>query len=496
MKFNWDLFLLDPLFIIFGIFLIWIMAKKEKNERTWILFYISTLLIWIANGFVIKTSTMQLGFIETNSSTWLTILGIFGASTFFAMIFKPLATKITSKIKSRRIWIWAAMASTIISLILIMIFNDSSQQIFITIVCGILVGFSLSSQLLFLLIFNEQAYYRFFPLKTAVKIGALTSLGTFIGGWMLSLNLAFQNSNFWTEKININITGSICIFLSLVSLILNLFVKENKYFIGEFELEVKNQFITYSKKTLIILLITVFSLGLIFSLTQASFIDLYLAAVLKEMHFSKDQIYQIIRIYKEWYIVPQFLVGYLIYNFVYKKIGPKHIMIISIILTSLLSLILAFVHNPFVFVIANFFLGLCFTQCLYILYGMSMMWLYRVKSIPITGIVGTAILAGPFIFETIILVLKNLNIGFFTKFKTIQDVLNNLEHQTLLNDANSVISILFSIIFAFSMGYLFWVIFFGDAFLGEYKKYGEIVIKVKNVERNFILNKIKRKMEL
>jgi MFS family permease len=71
--------------------------------------------------------------------------------------------------------------------------------------------------------------------------------------------------------------------------------------------------------------------------------------------------------------LPQFLLGYLIYKTLATKLGYKPILLTSFGLSLIVIVLMAFLDNPYLYVIFNFILGLTFGQVFYSFFGIAIM---------------------------------------------------------------------------------------------------------------------------
>jgi MFS family permease len=69
--------------------------------------------------------------------------------------------------------------------------------------------------------------------------------------------------------------------------------------------------------------------------------------------------------------VPQFLFGYVIYRRVTNRVGYRPVIIGSMAATLVAVLLICYVDNPYLFIVANLLIGLAYSQVFYAFLSMA-----------------------------------------------------------------------------------------------------------------------------
>ncbi|WP_031543029.1 MFS cation transporter [Mesoplasma photuris] len=492
---NWDLYILDPIIIILalmGIFLIW---KKENGTKKSLIFFSEVLLIWVINGIFVKQNLNQLNIVSGFPTYAVVPLILFGSTALFTIILKPVATFLTGKFMSRRIWMWAAIGTTLIGMALSLLIKDSMSWIPLIILVSLFLAISLASQSLYFLMLNEQFYHKIFPIESSFKMGVIINIGMFIGGYLFNItdiintpSLNGQNQYYVLVIISF-IIGAIATALSFLNI-------ENKELVSGFETAFKDNLIKYSSKVLIYLVIFSILFGTVFGFVQNSLINLYIASNIAEQNGSLDQANSLIRQNSDLFSISNMIFGYIVYKFFTRRIGLKNSVTISLMSLLVIILILTFTKNTTVFLVSSLFLGLIFSQIFYILFGIAIMWNYRTKGIPITGIVASAVLLGQSLPGLFINISIGAKTGIFGLANSKEDIFN-LNNEDLLefsNSLNDVISIIFAIAIVFCSAALIIWLFNYKTMIAEYVNLKEIDAKLVGLRKALIKAKIKTRL--
>ncbi|WP_026389683.1 MFS cation transporter [[Acholeplasma] multilocale] len=495
---NWDLFILDPLIILLGLIGIGYIWKKENASKKWLIFYVETILIWFVNGFLIKKGAEHIQISESYSTPGAIALALFGASAFFAILLKPLATYLTGRIRSRRVWMWSAQGTSAIALLMsLFIGYNTSGSAALIVFSAIFIGFSLASQSLYFLLVNEQHYYKIFPMTSSFKMAFVITLGTFIGTWIFNTNFVAQKG--YEQGTNISYVGVFIVTLIalLISVVLSFKNIEKPSYIQSFSINTKEKLMPYNKKVLINLLILMVGLGIIFSLLNSSVYELFIAAKLKSHNMSLGAIYGFLRRYSDLFYIAQFILGYPIYRYLTRKIGYRQTITGVLIIMLIVVVSTTFVYNENLLLFARFIFGIAFSQIFYIWFGMAIAWNYRSSGIPITGLAASAYLIGDFLPTLITSICRLSGAGFFGTAASVSDIVNNdfdiTEFITKLENAMAIIG---CIVFAAIAGYLTYHIFASKIVLVEYTNLEDIEAKLISLEKKNIQNKIKSRITL
>ena len=406
---NWDLYLLDPLLLLFGIFSVIFIVYKERLSLKWIAFGIETILFWVACGIITQWNTAQLGWKVFSTPVQITLL-FFGTSTLLLVVLKPLATFLTGRIHHRRAWMYLAGIMLFLAMIFTFV-NKNGASITLFVIIAIFLAFGLSANSLFFLFENEQFYYRAAPTLSVTLISVFILFGTFFGTYLagLEINLTQQKSGY-NHVVLYSLTSLFLVLSALFSLV-NL--KEDAHYVSGLDNQLLTELPQFNWKILAWLMGVVFVFSLIFATTQSDLVTTYLATRLLKRNFNLMKISAFLRTYQVFFTAPQFLFGYLIYKFFIEKFGFRSLMITSIGICFMALIVSLFADEPIVYLIFNFFLGMGSVQIFYALFAMAILWNYRTRGIPVTGLVSAGQTFAQFIINTIIKALKLKGVGIF-----------------------------------------------------------------------------------
>jgi len=464
---NWDLFVLDPILLVLGIGILTFIVVRERTSWKWISLFSSTSFFWFVSSIILSINLKQLN-TTTFDNPFLIVLLFLGSAALFSIFLRPLATLITGKTHTRTWWIFLAFVGLILSLLLT-ITNQAVNSVLIYVLIAFFLGFALSSNSLFYLILNEQFYYRIAPVLSTVLVSSIISFTTFAGNYFVNLESSIIHFDFGQYYIG----SSLLAIVFLVGFGLLLFfvgTREDQSQVNMFEFNQLKQLPKYNYKKLIYLMISVFLLAGFFALTQSSLVSDYLHAFFLVKGLSWQASEPWVRSFSKFFIIPQFLLGYLIYKKLILKLGFKSLLLGLLAITLVVILFMAFLDNPYVYVILNFMLGLAFSQLFYAFFSMAIMWNYRVKNVPVTGLVSMMGVLGTFIVETIIGVLKVEQQGIFSDYKNGHLGELNLDQATQFQEmASGVIVISFAIVGVFAIFAIVTLFFTFKFVFGEYQ---------------------------
>ncbi|AUF83681.1 hypothetical protein CXP39_02630 [Mesoplasma syrphidae] len=495
---NWDLFILNPILIILSFVTIWFIWKKENESKKWLYFFIETILIWTVNGFLVKMGVLRLGITNSYSSPAAITLSLFGVSSIFTILLKPLATWLTGIIKHRRYWIWGSMLSSFIALILFLVSSNNLKNASALLIFGsIMLGISLAAQSLYFLYMNEQKYYRIFPIKATFRAAFLIVIGTFFGTYIFNLANVFQGlalgnndtASYWWA-------GSICIIFLILAFGLSFMNKEKTVFVKSFDFDVKEKLEPYSTKVLVLLMFTTLFLGLIYGLIQSPIFEFYIVAKARAEGASSAASLSFVRKYRDFFIIGQLMLGYLLYFKLIKKIGYRQSIIGLLVILAVLAFLMTLIRSHYFLIFVSFATGLIFFELFYIWFGLAIMWNYRTEKIPVTGLVGATTVLGAFIPNFILSICQISGVGFFQTYNSLEFLASIEDVSDILIILTRAVILISSIIFALILGYLTFLTFTINRILVEYINVEEIHSKLVSIEKRNIANKIKTRMSI
>ncbi|WP_338970480.1 hypothetical protein [Spiroplasma endosymbiont of Labia minor] len=396
--------------------------RQESFNLKWRIFAVELLCFWIPMGFVTKMNMDQFNLfteqVPNQTSTSIeSVLAIFGATGFFTIILKPLATFITGRLHHRRFWIWPSHFSLLLTIIFTYL-NLNHQHIVYIVFTAIFFAFSLSSSSLWYLIIQEQLFQRTNPFTTATITTGLYLLGNFTGTYfwtLLQQEIAVTN---W--RLSVGVVLLVCILSNITSFCLGFFNKEESIYVRGYG----NKTIHFDKyKKIYLLYVIVMSLLIssIFNFMNCQLMQFYLLA------FNNIDIQWFFRLQDAAGFIPEILVGFLIYHFIKRKISQTVWLTICSSLVTISVVLIFIIHNIYFLAAIYIILGLMYTQITYSLFSMAIYWNYRTKGTPVTGYAASATTAGNYLSIFFIRVMQINSIGAFR-------YLNGKTLSTLTND--------------------------------------------------------------
>lgn len=493
--FNWDLYVLDPFFILLGIFFLALLFRNEKEQKGHLLFYVETLLIWIVNFIIVKNFYNKLDNAYQLSSTTMIILSFFASSTLLTIILKPLATWITGRLHHRRIWMWAGVATTLTAVMVSHFYAQSMPNVLVFAILGVLIAFSMASQSLYYLYTNEQFYYRMFPVFTSIKVGSLIALASFIGAFGFTLNHTVQGHYFPVPNFNGHYLFGVCYVLLAVSFGLTFYKKEAPRYVKSFEPDLIKIFKPYQTKILIYLMLLALFWGMMYGLINSKVLDFFFVARLRSANYSVQGIASLLSLMNSFYFVPTFVFGYFFYNYVYKHLDTFQTTFFLFLMMALASVLAAFTRSWIVILLVNLLFGLALSQMFYLLFGFAMMWNYR-TSVPVTGFVASGALTGTFIVEVTVFILRTLRAGIFSDFMSVGEIAEAPDLSGYVWMTNGSASIIFACLFVMSLMYMLTALISFKTVAAESLNLMSTINKMEVVDRKVMLDKLKSKIEL
>ncbi|ATG97271.1 MFS cation transporter [Mesoplasma lactucae] len=444
---SWDLYILSPLFLFFGIISVGYVILKERLSLKWIAFTLEIIFFWVAAGITLTWNSAQMGW-STFSNPVSVMLLFFGTSTLFAVFFKPLATWLTGKLHHRRWFMYLGIATLILAIITTFANTDGTIVGFIF--TALFLGIAVANNSLYFLFENEQFYYRIAPTMSATIVSIFILFGTFLGSYIAQLEIFLSRNNSNNNHVILFTLGLLFLTISCIFLTVN---KENPTWVRGFNEAILDELPKYNWKVLVGLVGVTFATTVIFTITQSSIVvDFLTAKLLPKHHFDMDLVRPWLNTYSTFYSVPQFLFGYLIYKKVTDKVGYRSIIIVSMSLIFASLVVETFTTNAYVFIFFNLIIALAASQVFYAFFAMAIMWNYRSHGLPITGFVAGSQSLGQFLVTMIVGSIKINDRGIFKDFNAIDltNAANNTEAiNNFANNAGNVIMVLYAILALF-----------------------------------------------
>ncbi|AHI53638.1 hypothetical protein SSABA_v1c02260 [Spiroplasma sabaudiense Ar-1343] len=488
---NWDLLILNPILIVFSLISIFFMLVKEKSSFKTKLIYLEIFAFWFGVGLIIGVIT---NYLQPNGifkkSLPFAILLFFGIN-FMAIIFKPLATFITGKIKNRRLWFWIANITMLLSIIFLVINLKILDQInyLLLYLTLILTGFSLSANTIHYLIVNEQTYYRLNPIGSTITVCVVMLFGNYLASYLVSFSDLFYNKKIETIAIIIAIIMVSC------SLGLSFIKKENKNLVGNFSIEIRNELGQFKIIYLVYLSFFTFMIMIISEISGGIFLEEYLKLLLlSNKQNSSSQTFLYLRIIRISHYIPQILLGYWIYRYIVPQIGYKYHFMTSLLVISISLSIICFTKIPLLILIFQFIITLAIAQVFYGLFALSVMWNYRAVNIPVTGIVGSAGILAIYICDGVFKTLQNNHAGIFNYDNSISSLMINPQIDALKNTYSDVWNVVIASMVGLSLLMILMFYFTIDKVLNNYKNINEANLTMKTLERKSLINKLEQRI--
>jgi MFS family permease len=424
---NWDILIIDPIILVAGIVALSVMFFLEKIKGKTLIFYLETILIWIANTvltkFMAKNISTSIG-LEVNDITF-TIMVVM-CCALVAIIFKPLATYLTGRGKSRRIWMWVAYGTSLVTLVMFF-FNKNFDNTIIYFISIILVGFSMSSSSLYYLFSNEQHYYRVNSLGVGFVVAICIAFSTFCGSFLTGIQNEVGNDNSYFGII------TLCLVFVIIAAGLGFIKKENHTLVKAFSDDVLADLQKTKKSTLIWAAFAIFIVSLSEQLTHGIFDQMTIAFLMKENNIANANIIAALNSADTYIYGFIAIFGYFTYQFM-KNVGIKFYNLACGFLAVAFVAIEAFARSGILIICLNILSTFCFTQIMYSLFATAIFQNYRRQGVPVTGYFAASIQAGVFVDGLIEnLVIKN-KVSIFNKYNTINSIIENYDANNYQSD--------------------------------------------------------------
>jgi len=493
MNTNWDLYVLDPLFLIFGIGILTYIVVRQRTSWKWIAYFGATLVFWWAIASITAMNVNQINFGWPQFSKPIFIMLLFlGSAPLISIILRPFATWLTGKTHWRKWWLFIAFLCLVVALMLTLI-NQNLNSITLFVLVALTLGFGASSSSISYLMLNEQFYYRIAPVLTTTVISIIVSFATFAGSYFVLLENQLNGATHLPVG-NAILTS----FLLLGFMFFLFFFKEDRHMVRSFELNQLKKMPTFNWKRLTYLLISVFLLTGFFTLTQSSLVTDYLKASLWKRGLSTGAAEAWIRSFRQFFVVPQFLFGYVIYRRVTNRAGYRPVIIGSMGAVLVAVLLICYVDNPYLFIVANLLIGLAYSQVFYAFLSMAITWHYRVNGIPITGLTSASSAFGGFLVELVIQLLKVNQVGIFKDF--VHGQLVESQAAWFQEAASGVVIIIFACVGVFCILGIVLTLFTYEIIFADYQnmnvasQHSKIMLREDQMEKSntrILINEIK-----
>ncbi|WP_434328474.1 MFS cation transporter [Mycoplasma capricolum subsp. capricolum] len=488
--FRWDLYIVNPLLIIIWLIVAIYLFYKNSISKQKGLFYLEISSFWIVINFLIQivTNSVDSPILKTLPSSILTVLLFLTSYFLYATILNPLALWLTLKLQSRRIWIWIGLFSCFIS---IMIAFLSSINIAALIFITLFIGVGISCQIIYFLFFNEQFNERLFPVFSSIKAGFVVSFASFVSYQiysLLNLNLISSQVSFTTWPIFV--LSLICL---LTCLVVSIFIKERKTKVVKYKDDIVEQLQRYDYKVLVGLIVISFLIISVNVIIRSDIFELFLVAKLKQSSTNNLNIWNYLQSFRICFILGEMLLGYLFYKIIIKSIGIVKSVSILTSLTMFGVILMTFIHNIYLLTIMMLIFGLFFFVMFYLWFGISLMWDYRSSKTSVLSIFLTVVFLTLSVWYLVISICKVNNIGIFSIFKSVFEVINNNDvnkNSLFINKITSVYYICCLLIFSILGVYLATFIWISNYIIAEYNDLKDIKLKMTNLAKKDIEQKM------
>jgi hypothetical protein len=425
---NWDLLILDPIIFVLGIGSLVVMFILEKIKGRTLLFYLEIILAWIANGILVKILAGDLEkAINLNvSDTTFILMLIFGAA-IFAIVFKPLATFITGKVHSRRLWMYVAYVTTLMALIFLM-FNKSGMWIGFYFAAVILVAFSMSSSSLYYLFSNEQHYYRVNGLGVGYVVALTMAFATFCGTTLTAVNTHLNTNLAYYLLLAF---GMVCVGLAVA---LSFVKKEKGSLVASFETATISTLIHTKTSSIVLLVVMALLISAAQQLTHGLIDKMFVAFSLAHHGYSGANIVATVDSIDVLITGLTVIIGYYLYRFVMRVIGIRFYTLVCAFISVICISIQSFLSSGVWIVVLNAVTALMLSQILFTLFSIAIFQNYRRHNVPITGYVAAATQGGIFIDDLVENILIKNKVSIFAKYNTINSIIHNYDTNTYRSD--------------------------------------------------------------
>ncbi|ALD66154.1 hypothetical protein [Spiroplasma cantharicola] len=489
---HWDIKILFPILFIICTISIVFLCKKEKLQKDSYLWLIQTILFWSAAGYAGVEIKNQINLQQNISSTNFILASVF--STFlFLIILKPLATFTTGIIQNRKIWI---QISSILLVLIIVLTSFLNLSLWILIIVALMLSFCLASSTLFTLFLNEQSFFRIYIMPSVWISFIFISFSSSLGIYFSNVNM-IANSQAVTILFNV-----ILILMLIVGFIVSLIIKENKNLVQVFDNEVLDQLPRKNNFTFFVIYTLAFLLTLTSAINNSLFIKLYIALNLTNLNLNDENVLLWLRINEFVYLIPTILASIVSYKFLRKIIEQKYLIYINMFVLFSAYTIMAFVSNPFIFILLNIITGICFNQIIYSLFSACVFWNYRAKKNPVTGLYGSSIFAAYFIVEVTQNSLSTSKVTIFKNFSNLNQLFifkNNSttgEFERVLRSFDNFSTLIISIACVIVLISILIFYFMSNKIFSDYNKYNSATKNLKMLIKKRVITKTKTKLNL
>ncbi|AOG60193.1 hypothetical protein SHELI_v1c02380 [Spiroplasma helicoides] len=485
---NWDIVVLLPILFITCFAVIGFVIYKEKIKHSAGFFLLGILVFWIFASLVGYQLSKGLNYMASDLSPTTYILLILLSSSIFTIFLKPLATFYTGVIRMRKFWTCLSYSGLILTSIILL---TVKIDLYTFTILSILYSLLLSTSTIHNLLLNEQFYYRINTLPVTWICYTFIGVGSILGVYFGDIQtVIFKNFNF-------TIFNSLAIVVGIILLVFSVINKENKNLAGVFDSDVIDQLPKKSNWNFLAIYTIVLLLSLSYSLANSILITDFLSLKLWEIYKNSEAANLWVRISGYATVIPSLLVSYFIYKYLMKYFGQKYLFMINLFLLFFAYTILAFVKNPYVFIILNIFIGISFNQLMYSLFSLCMFWNYRAPKNPVTGFYGSSLYLGKFIVEVIEQPLVSQNKSLYGKMPNLSDSYNeNLNLNELDQTYGNTVTIIFaccSVIVLFATLIYFYT---NAKLMADFTDYRLATQNLKTILKKQIMLKAKTKVDV
>ncbi|WP_162684679.1 hypothetical protein [Spiroplasma sp. BIUS-1] len=467
------------------------LCSKEKLQKNSYLWIIQIVLFWIAAGYAGNQLKDQINFLDSKSFIVITIF----STSLFLIFLKPLATFVTGIWKNRKIWI---QASNGIMILLVILLSLTNLPLWALIITSILLSLSIASSTLFYLFLNEQSFYRIYVLPSVWITFVFMTFSSTFGIYLSNLNIVIGQ-----KALSSNLTLSIILILMLASsMALSFFTKENKNMVQVFDQEILEHLPKKNNKLFLLIYLLGFLLALTSAINNSLVIKLFIALNLTKFNLSDESIYLWMRINDFIYLIPTIFASIISYKILTKIFEQKYLIFINLFVLFGVYTAMAFVQNPFVFIVLNLIAGISFNQIIYSLFSVCMFWNYRARKNPVTGFYGSAMIGAYFLVEVSQNIISELNLGIFKDFSNLKELLEfrNSFDTSAMNNTLAVFddatTIIMSIACIIVLTFILIFYFMSNKIFADYVKYKMATQNLKVLIKKRVIAKTKTKFDV
>ncbi|ARU92056.1 hypothetical protein SCLARK_001552 [Spiroplasma clarkii] len=272
-------------------------------------------------------------------------------------------------------------------------------------------------------------------------------------------------------------------------LILGFVRRSNQQSIGPFELVIREQLPQINLKTMLFLYSLGFLVTLAFILSNSVFVKAQIITNLTSIGFAEGQISLLNRIGTGWFLIPTFLLTYILNKTIINSIGQKNLIFIALFTLFGLYAGMSFISNGIALLIFSILAGFCYVQIIFSLFSIALFWNCRTVKQPVVGYFCSASYFAVFLVKLINGLLLASKSDLMQAIGLQENLIN---YQEQINEIGSIILacaasvvLVAAVVFNFSSKYL----------LADFRNYKFAIQNLKAIIKNSIKQKTKTQID-